>query len=158
MGDDEDDHPRRVEEDAGTKFSPPLFKWAGEKERFLIWHKLVTNACLMKGGLVKRIVCHGLTLTAYLREQGGNAENQRNATDKYERANSWVYQLVGKPLLEAPGSTAYSLYNSHRAGEGVEILNDFLTFFAGKTEEEIEDIEDEWKQLNFSSDGVVLPG
>ena len=154
-----DDAPARkprdgYEEDNGNYRSHPAgFKWKGEKHQFTMWYKMIQSTCKTKKGLVRRIVCHGLTLDDYL--DGADNDEAVELTDDYELANTWIYQLIGRPLFNYEGSTAYSLFNSHPSGEGIEVLDDFKVFFDGNTAEEREDIEDEWRALSFQTDGVT---
>jgi len=123
------------------------YRWSGEKNGFPMWLKLIVNKCKRKKGLVRAIVIDDLKLQDHLLT-GGTQED-------YEDANGWIYNLIGKPLLNNTSTTAYTLFNGQPTGEGIEILKDFKIFFAGETAEELEDLEDEWKRLSFQTEGVT---
>jgi len=113
-----------------------------------MWFGFMKNRAMIKGDLIQRIVVEGLTLERYLVEDG---EGRR----KYEKANAKVYQMVGEPLLKYPKSMAYSLLAGETVGDGLAVLENFVVYFDGRTEEELEDLEDNWRDVSFQSAGVV---
>ena len=150
---------RGYQSDDGEHFDhgrsqPSGFRWKGEKHQFPMWYKMICSACRTKRGLVRRIVCQGLTLPEFLGEVG-DGDDRDEFEERFEYANTWLCTLIGRPLFHYEGSTAYSLFNSHPAGEGIAVLEDFKIFFDGNTAEEREDIEDQWRALTFGSDGVT---
>jgi len=124
-----------------------ILKWGGEKNGFLLWQKLIQNRAVMKGGLIKKIVIDELSLEDHV--AGGGDE------DKYLYADAWVYELVGAPLLEKLESTACAMFAGFPAGQGGKVLHDFQNYFAGDDDEDAEDLQDEWKQVSFQTDGVT---
>ena len=128
--------------------------WGGEKEGYRVWYKLVYNRCGLKKGLVKRIICGGLLREDFLSEKD-NAEDHETAEELFEHANAWVYNIIGTTLSKNNESTAYALFDAVEIGAGQQLMQDFQEFFDGRTEEEIEDLEDQWKQVSFITDGVT---
>ena len=151
MASDDDERDERDDEHEAKGGTVPLYKWGGEREGFDTWHKLVRGRCRRKGGIYRKIAIDHLQLEEHL-EAGGSKE-------EYEYANSWLYEVLGKPLLgdgeEPPTSTAYTLFGAFEDGQGLDVLMDFKATFAGNTEEELEDLEDKWKATNFKSQGVT---
>ena len=142
------------DDDEERKRSSQHIAWGGEKEGYRVWYKLVYTRCRLKKGLVKRIVCSGLLLEDFKKEED-NSQEDETAEDLFDDAEAWIYNLVGTALSKNDTSTAYSLFDSVEIGAGSQILKDFQEFFDGSTEEEIEDLEDAWKLISFASDGVT---
>ena len=134
-------------EDDQDSFSKFRIKWNGEKQGFRTWYGFIQNRAIVRQGLVERIVLEGLTLDKYLLEDEDGGK-------QYRRANALVYQMVGEPLMEFQKSTAYSLLYGHAVGDGYSVLQGFLVYFDGRTEEEIEDLEDQWRNVSFQTAGV----
>ena len=105
MVSDDDEHDDR-DAHGGTV---PLYKWAGEREGFDTWHKLVRGRCRRKGGIYRKIAIDLLQLEEHLGAGGSEEE--------YEYANPWLYEVLGKPLLgdgeEPPTSTDAVLVKSY---------------------------------------------
>jgi hypothetical protein len=121
--------------------------WDGEKKGFRMWQNMIMNRCRQKGGLVKRIALDKLPLDVYLQEQGAQEE-------EYEVANCWLYGFIGEPLLDKSDSIAYSLLDGQEPGQGLAVLQDFQVYFDGRTMEEVEDIDDQYRRISFQSEGV----
>ena len=117
-------------------------KWGGEKAGFRTWYGFIQNRAIVRQGLVERIVVEGLTLEKYLLEE-------EDGRKQYRRANAQVYQMVGEPLTAYQTSTAYSLLAGHDVGDGIAVLENFLVYFDGRTEEEIGDLDDQWRDASF---------
>jgi hypothetical protein len=134
--------------DAEDRSLSKYVKWDGERKGFRSWYKFIRNRAVISQGLVRRIVMEQLTLMDYMTEDGADE-------DEYVVANAKVFQLVGEPLMQHQSSTAYSLLAGIDVGDGLSLLGDFLVYFDGRTEEEVEDLEDQWRDVSFQSDGVV---